>query len=356
MRIKTHLLLSLLAALFSLNAYADQEKLIFAVDLIRHGDRTAIADLPAVSYIWPQGFGQLTPRGMQQEFELGVKMRKRYITDSHLLPEHYFPQTMYVRSSDFDRTLMSAESLLLGLYPLSSGPALPNSDTAALPSAFQPIPIHTVPLDQDKLLVPDYSPKAYLSLIRKYAFQRADWKQKTAELKPQFARWSQLTGVKISNLLDLVALGDRLYIRQLYKQPLPAGMTEDEVDTIIKEHNWAFATIYKTPEVANASSGRKILKKVADYFQSAAQQKSALKFVLLSAHDSSILSAMSSLRAPMDNPPRYASDLSFNLFEGVGGEYIVKVFLNGEPVVIPTCGGTTCKLNQFKTLSAMNSH
>src|ERR1700730_861864 len=113
MRLK-NIILFVALALVAVNAWS-QEKLIFAIDLIRHGDRTPINSIPkSPPYHWAEGPGQLTPEGMQQEYQLGVQFRKRYIDQYHLLPPHYDGDTIYVRSSDYDRTLMSAESLLMG--------------------------------------------------------------------------------------------------------------------------------------------------------------------------------------------------------------------------------------------------
>ncbi len=43
------------------------DKLIFAVDIIRHGDRTPMIELPKDPYVWPEGLGHLTAKGRQQE-------------------------------------------------------------------------------------------------------------------------------------------------------------------------------------------------------------------------------------------------------------------------------------------------
>jgi hypothetical protein len=40
----------------------------------------------------------------------------------------------------------------MGLYPAGTGPKLGDSNTDALPNGFQPIPVHTIPKDQDYLL------------------------------------------------------------------------------------------------------------------------------------------------------------------------------------------------------------
>jgi hypothetical protein len=52
---------------------------------------------------------------------------------------------VYVRSTDFDRTLMSAEANLAGLFP-------PNEVQHFNPNiSWQPIPVHTVPITEDRV-------------------------------------------------------------------------------------------------------------------------------------------------------------------------------------------------------------
>lgn len=50
---------------------------------------------------------------------------------------------MYIRSTDFDRTLESAQAILAGLFP----EAAPGSAEAD----WRPIPVHTVPVAEDKV-------------------------------------------------------------------------------------------------------------------------------------------------------------------------------------------------------------
>lgn len=350
MRLKPKLALVFLALLLSLPAFAETEKLIFAADVIRHGDRTPIRPLSKATYAWPQGPGQLTPTGMQQEYQLGLVMHKRYIEESALLPKHYEAQTLYLRSSDLDRTLMSAESLLMGLYPLGTGPLLPQSEKTALPSGYQPIPIHTIPRTQDQLLIADSNPQKFQSWLEKYVYPRSDWKKKTAILKPQFTRWSQLTGRKITKLEQLISIADTLYIQQLYHQPLPPGMTEQDAKTLIEAGHWAFINLFKSPSMGRVT-GLPLLSQITAHLKQASLEQTKLKFVLYSGHDSTILSLMSAMGIPMDTQPPYASNLNFSLYRTATGENIVKISLNGKNLLLPACGLTVCKLSQFENLS-----
>lgn len=58
-------------------------------------------------------------------------------------PRLPLPPQVYVRSTDFDRTLESAQANLAGLFP-EAGPGRPEA-------AWRPIPVHTVPVTEDKV-------------------------------------------------------------------------------------------------------------------------------------------------------------------------------------------------------------
>ncbi|CEG57234.1 histidine phosphatase family protein [Legionella fallonii] len=339
LRLAFILLMSMPSLLFA------AETLIFAIDIIRHGDRTPLNSLPAVNYQWPQGLGQLTAEGMQQEYKLGMGFRKKYIEQTHLLPEHYERGTMYVRATDYDRTLMSAESLLMGLYPPGTGPNVTETSLPALPNAFQPIPIFSSPTKYDEVILQEVSPNEREKLMGQYVYSTKEWQQKNNELKDKYPLWSRLTGVPINNLAELAFVGDSLYIHQLHHAPMPEGLSTKDIETILNVSNWAFMAQERPPQVARVYSS-KLMTNIASYLTKGCEQKTKLKYVLLSAHDTTITGALSFLGAPLEKAPPYASNLNFSLYDNG----TVKVTYNGSPVSIPACGGTECDLQQFVQL------
>ena len=64
--------------------------------------------------------GELTGVGMRQHYELGKFMRKRYVDEFKILDPFYNPEQLYAQSSDKNRTIMSLQSQLMGLYPASN--------------------------------------------------------------------------------------------------------------------------------------------------------------------------------------------------------------------------------------------
>ncbi|CAD1479973.1 unnamed protein product, partial [Heterotrigona itama] len=120
--------------------------------IFRHGDRT-----PSKAEIYPKlphnpiydtlGYGQLTEKGKIRELLLGAMLRKRYST---FLGGSYKYGSVYAYSSDFDRTKMSLQLLLAGIYP----PTLSNVGHIEL----SPIATQYLPILIDNLLFPTRCP------------------------------------------------------------------------------------------------------------------------------------------------------------------------------------------------------
>ncbi|VDN93238.1 unnamed protein product [Brugia pahangi] len=108
----------------------------------RHGDRTPINLLPNDNKeSWEIGLGELTVDGIWQAYHLGKLLRQRY---DGFLSKTFKTSEIYVRSTDINRTLMTANAVLQGLYPQTY-----HSDN--LSSVWHPIPVHTVQAENDKV-------------------------------------------------------------------------------------------------------------------------------------------------------------------------------------------------------------
>lgn len=321
-------------------------KLVFAVDLIRHGDRTPIDEISTVQYTWPEGLGQLTPKGMKQEFALGKHLRELYITQSHLLSERYIPGSLYARSTDSDRTIMSADAFLAGLYENSGPKGL---------AGYQPIPVHNRPRPQEDLLLPDNNfAFNFDALLQSTVFPTQQWQEKEEALKANFPRWSEAIGKPINNLYDLKPLSDTLYVNQLYHVSKPPLLSDADVNTIIEAGTWGWCTIFKNKTIAQAS-GANLLADIVTNLETATQPNPTLKYILYAAHDSTILAQLSILGAPLEVMPPYASDLNIELFDQGSGNYIVQVRFNDQPVTLSCSGSSTCTLAQLQALSRETS-
>lgn len=80
---------------------------------------------------------------MKQLYNLGEYIKLYY---QDFLPASYDPKKLYARSTDVDRTLLSASSFLAGLYKPNTDQLWNNIQNI---SAWLPIPVHTVPTNMD---------------------------------------------------------------------------------------------------------------------------------------------------------------------------------------------------------------
>ena len=114
-------------------------------------------------------------------------------------------------------------------------------------------------------------------------------KEKTINLQDKLKYWSKQTGLPLNNFQQLDPLADNLFIRKLKHVSLPKGINSNDADEIISLREFSTINNYKLKEFAYPM-GRVFLKTVANYLDLVAQRKTSLKYVLLSGHDSSIMS------------------------------------------------------------------
>ena len=95
----------------------ETKKTIFVLEHFRHGSRGVInthnGNLDFLNETW-NVTGELTLSGHRMEYLLGVFMRKKY---DYFLPKEYNPNEFLIFSSDFNRTISSALSQLMGFFP-----------------------------------------------------------------------------------------------------------------------------------------------------------------------------------------------------------------------------------------------
>lgn len=308
-----------------------KEHLIFALDLVRHGDRTPIVEIPNAPYEWNQQLGSLTQRGIDQQNQLGKLLRKEYIEDSGLLPSEYKEGTIYARSTETGRTVGSAEALLNGLYP-------PNT------RGGQNISIDVIKKDKDDLLFVRPNDTLF-STIKLHFLKRKWWKDKTQTIGDKLQNWSKATGMRLDNFDLLTNLADNLFIRQLHHVPLPSGIDSQSASEIISLAEWGMVTKFKQPEVSGPT-GKIFLSTLQNYVKKSIHHNTDLLYVLFSAHDSTIMSVLSQLGVNFEKVPEYASRLNFKLIEN-SGKYEIKSSFNGKPLTPTRCKQVNCPLDDF---------
>ncbi|XP_008323550.1 lysosomal acid phosphatase [Cynoglossus semilaevis] len=330
---------------------AAEKQLIHVTVLFRHGDRSPIRSYPTDPYqedSWPQGFGQLTPKGMRQHLELGQFLRNRY---KGFLPESYSRYDVSVRSTDVDRTLMSAEANLAGLYP-------PNGSFDPTLN-WQPIPVHTVPAAEDRLLifpVPDNCPR-YTQLINETQ-QTEEFINFTRKHQKILDLVKEKTGLESLNTVWNVY--DTLFCEAIHNMTAPDWVTPDVMSQLKTIKDFELTSIfglYKQQEKSRLQGGLLLANIVENLNRVAASQsKQEQKLFMLSAHDTTVTALQMSLDVFNKLQPPYASCQIIELYKDDNGSFSVSLFYRNDTTVepypqnIPGCPHD-CPLEDFVRLT-----
>jgi len=294
---------------------------------------------------WPVGFGQLTARGKMMQYHLGQYLRKRY---DHFLSPTYDENDIYVRSSDVDRTLMSAMSNLAGLYP-------PVKEQEWNPDLlWQPIPVHTLPLEEDNV-ISSHANCPRLKKLMEELSSDPTIKDIIAKNDWVFKYLTNHTGAPVTGLLDIDYLYDTLYIEHLYNLTLPEWTHRVFPDQMKPMTDLSFKLSTWSLQMKRLRGGP-LVSSIIDHFQGFIDKTHGRKMLMYSGHDTTLSSLLNTL-GMFDPPiaPPYASLIMIELFKK-NGTYLVSFSYRNDTHVDPyklrlfDCQ-MECPLEDFKSLT-----
>uniref|UniRef100_H2ZM93 acid phosphatase n=1 Tax=Ciona savignyi TaxID=51511 RepID=H2ZM93_CIOSA len=292
------------------------EELIFANLLRRHGARSAIHSFKTDPYnnqsIWPQGRGQLTQIGMHQHFDLGRYLKQRYIG---LLSPQYNRSEIYIRSTDYDRTLMSAQSNMAGLFPPEGRQQWNGSSTN-----WQPIPIHTVPRNMDSLLAAPIESCPKLNKLRSDILASTEFaklQKKYAPFLNNISKWSGCDNVDIRSSWNIQ---DTLITEKTQGYKLPDWATDEVLKTLDEIAGLDIHVMYSgvnseyRVDIARVVTGN-LMKQIVENMNKRITEEDNFKVVAYSAHDTTVGSLLVALDSYNDLPPPYAACVILELYK-----------------------------------------
>ncbi|RNA22195.1 lysophosphatidic acid phosphatase type 6 [Brachionus plicatilis] len=274
--------------------------------------------------------GQLTSTGEQQMFNLGSRLKKKYIQDMDFLSQKYDPKQIYVRSTHLNRTINSAKSLLAGMY--QSGPKQ---------KLDEPFLVHTNQLEID-YLYPNLLECPYIQLKRKlikksFRFYAQDWNNQYHCFVDYLKKKYNFRQHDVSNPLFVYEFLDEVHSRMAHGLEIPLGLSD-----LIQDAN-RFASIelgIEMMENLGINCGKFInllkhlLLEVA--FKHRNEKSDYYKFNYFSAHDNTLIALLIALNKIDESNyvfPSFGSDLVIELWKD-SSRYYVKVYFNGKIIKI----------------------
>ncbi|PAA56054.1 hypothetical protein BOX15_Mlig013238g1 [Macrostomum lignano] len=330
--------------------------------VFRHGHRSPIHPLPNDTYTvantWRDGLGQLTNIGKRNQFELGKFIRKRY---GEFLGSRYNSSEHRVRSSDIDRTLMSAQACLAGLFP-------PTGDQvwqAGL--SWQPIPVHTVASSADPMLLPsDFEGcrQRFVQLTTEARRNSSERRRLEVEMAGFLRRLSAEAGsgrgsITLNNVYKVI---DTLMVLRTANLSLPAWALVPDTQLRLRQlGRFSWSEFASTAELRQMRSGVLIDDLLSGMEDAAAGR--GRRLMIYSGHDVTLVPLLAALgNKDYSVWPNYAACLMFELHAtaaGNGSLAEVKIFYRNDsqaeplPIRVPGCGsGLACPLHRLAALLA----
>ncbi|XP_069568966.1 lysosomal acid phosphatase [Brachyistius frenatus] len=333
---------------------AAERQLEYATVLFRHGDRSPVRSYPTNPHResdWPQGFGQLSQEGMKQHYDLGGFLRSRY---GALLNESYDRHQISVRSTDYDRTLMSAEANLAGLYPPRGRQVFTDN------LIWQPIPVHTVPQSEERLLsfpLPD-CPR-FKQLINETE-QSEEYINITKTYQGTIDLVRNKTGLNRTNVESVWSVYDTLFCESKHNFSAPDWLTPAVMGNLRVLKDFAFKMmfgIHNQQEKSRLQGGLLLGEIVKNLSMRAVPDPNlTLKLMMLSAHDTTVAALQASLDTFNGIQPPYASCHMIELYREDDGSATVSMFYRNDskvapyPLHLPGCA-LNCSLEEFVRLT-----
>ena len=261
----------------------------------------------------------LTASGFRQHYLIGHELHQRYMKDhpdsEQLLSPIYNSDEVYVRSTQVQRTIQSANAQLLGLYPLGTAeflkpeqiqnsiPHINISDKEeilellgvdAIQRGFQPVPVHNFNLNVDSLIAYGGCPFIVNDYLRR-AKDPQIWQKLDDYYRPlifnQIAAAFNLSSEDLK-FIDIYQYTDVLFAEDFEGIQTRYNFTEEEWDIVLEIQiplliqllsdvsNQIISLRYIFPiiELMKAKIG-------LDYNQTLVQVFGDPKFVLFSSHD-----------------------------------------------------------------------
>lgn len=268
----------------------------------------------------------LTVEGQNMHTNLGKFYRKYLIDEENFLPDNLNPDFVQFRASEPERTVRSAESFIHGLYPPD-----------------HPDEILTIQTGTDllELLHPRAGHCKDLTDVWNQWITSEEYLTKQKAAEPTLRKLVEDSGYEWDENQWLY-VGDWLYtIGCCGSGEIPDFITQEQLDVAMDAVEFFTLKFFSMKRgVAGASIIREILMQI----ERAATGTTNTRFVLMSAHDVSIVSALDLLGVHLDYIPPFASHLAFEVWK-INERLHVRVVLNGDVMLGPIT------LTKFKAIA-----
>ncbi|XP_076638710.1 lysosomal acid phosphatase-like [Colletes latitarsis] len=328
----------------------DKPSIQQVIFIFRHGDRTPTQSYPNDpyrNYKWENGWGALTKEGMVRMYNVGRWIRDVY---GSLIGIKHESSLLLTQSSYADRCIMSAQTLLAGLYT-------PAPEEIFVPGLnWRPVPVHSIPRSLDKIIAVK-APCPRLEKALKEAYANESMRPGTPSAD-YYRQLSEHTGQNITTITDVEALYNTLEIEAKNGLKLPEWSTTFYNEGM-REIAARSLAIFTSDTLQQRLRGGPLLKEILERMQAAKSGTDTRRAYLYSAHDITLVNVLRTMGFTSEYvKPDYGATLVFQLhaIPGTAEDAEIKLmYINNTdtikpyPMKIPNCD-TPCLLGNLTYL------
>lgn len=289
--------------------------------------------------------GQLTKVGEKQMFELGRRVREKYVNQLQFLEPEYKPSEFYARSSHFRRTINSARCVLAGVY---------NKSHLDEPSTPFVINVHNLSEDY---IFPNAINCEYYQEMHK-SFKKLELFTKDENFIKHLNELNRKIPSKKDDENDWITFTrfrDDMIARQIHNEKVPEHFEKD----LEKSHHFASKELSAmSTHDLKISCGRLLHMIKSNVLETVSSEKKGHKFRYYSVHDTTLnalLNAFEMIEEESQQWPPFAADIIIELWqEESKPEYFVKLFYCGKEMNFKGSEKGKFTLSQFVKLLEKN--
>uniref|UniRef100_A0A8P4KLW3 Acid phosphatase 6, lysophosphatidic n=1 Tax=Dicentrarchus labrax TaxID=13489 RepID=A0A8P4KLW3_DICLA len=277
--------------------------------------------------------GQLTAVGMQQVYELGKRLRRKYIEESHFLSSTFNPAEVYVRSTNIVRTIESAKCLVAGLFQQKQKEIVPILTTDA----------------ESEILYPNYNGCKMLKIFGSHRWAESST---LPDIAADLQSIQSALGIASHQHVDFILIRDDMVARETHGLPCPPVL-DTWRNTVEQRAVDMICHVYEPSKSENLQLcvGPLLYTMLANIEQKLQGTSSEpdRKLFLYSAHDTTLIPCLMALGVFDMRWPPYAADITLELHKHrQTNKAFVKVSYIGQDQLIQGCSGVYCPLEEFK--------
>jgi lysophosphatidic acid phosphatase type 6 len=285
--------------------------------------------------------GQLTTYGFRQHIRNGKILRSAY---GSLLSGKFDHREMFVRSTDYSRTISSSQALLVGFF----------DDFNTLSMHFEHMLDIQVENRTHGIIQPNYHRFPILNQFDSEALEGKSRNPFSKSLRDELVQaLRKIEGetnqkLHLDNFTDFF---DCLNVNYCNNRTIP--VTQDLLFFLNKVTPWKYQSMFANPSVVEygryavgpllAAARNEMLNKITG-------SKQARKMYIVMGHDTGpMMPLLSALQIWDGRWPSYASKIVFEMYENRlnGGSFAVRVIYDGQIMLVPGCSSTLCDWNEF---------